>query len=96
MQGVPAGAVLKPTSGLTVTSAKESLANLNNDMSELEKLMKDTENGEVEEVRELKNKIEAMKQELQEKINVLMADLQEKKAEMERQKEGYGKQNLYA
>lgn len=85
--GSTAGAVLKPTSGLTVTSAKESLANLNNDMSELEKLMKDTENGEVEEVRELKNKVEALKQELQEKINVLMADLQEKKAEMERQKE---------
>lgn len=85
--GNASGAVVKPTSGLTVTSAKENLASLNADMSKLEKVMEDTEDGNVDEVRELKDKIEAMQQVLQEKINVLMADLQKKKAEIQQQKE---------
>lgn len=85
--GNASGAVAKPTSGLTVTSAKENLASLNDDMSRLKKVMEDTENGNVDEVRELKNQIEAMQKELQERIAILMADLQEKKAEMEQQKE---------
>ena len=79
---IPAGT----EASMTVKQAKSALTEHQEALDDHKKRMEDTERCESPELIELKNQIEALKQEMYKKRDALMADLEEKLYEMEETK----------